>query len=410
MDVSLSIAQDDFLHSNKPNNGLVAGLGSGKSYIATLKCIIKKLEYPDLTVAYYLPNYGLIRDIAFDKFPTMLSDMGIEYKLNKSDKEIHIAGAGKIIFRSMDTPETIVGFEVFYSMIDECDILPMEKMETAYNKILARNRQKAPVTNQLDIVGTPEGYKFFYKRFVEELESDSDALFQSSTYSNIDNLPIDYIDKLKKQYTKELLDAYLEGKFVNLTKGTVYKYFNRQIHNSTYKDDGRSPIEIGQDFNVGGCVSIVYQEYQGNDIAIDEFESYDTARIIDNIKAKYPNRVIKIYPDASGNARKTSATTTDIQMLRQAGFQVYVNSQNPRVKDRINITNNRFEKNRVLVNVEKCPKYAKALEQHSYDKNGEPDKISGAGTIDDYTDAGSYIIAYKHPIAQSITRVGMSGN
>ena len=34
--------------------------------------------------------------------------MGYIYKLNKSDKEIHIEGAGKIIFRSMDNPETIV--------------------------------------------------------------------------------------------------------------------------------------------------------------------------------------------------------------------------------------------------------------------------------------------------------------
>ncbi len=119
----LNKKQHEFLTSKSINTGFVAGLGSGKSYIATLKTIIKKLENPTLTVAYYLPTFPLVRDIAFAKFPEMLSDMNLEYKLNKSDKEIVIKDYGKIIFRSMDNPETIVGYEVFYSVIDECDIL-----------------------------------------------------------------------------------------------------------------------------------------------------------------------------------------------------------------------------------------------------------------------------------------------
>ena len=408
--VVLNEAQTDFLTSPKPNNGLVAGYGSGKSFISTLKCINKKLDYPKQTVAYYLPTYPLIKDIAFEKFPDMLADMGLKYKLNKSDKEIHIQNAGKIIFRSMDAPDTIVGYEVFYSLIDECDILPMDKMRNAYNKILARNRQKAPVPNQLDIVGTPEGYKFFYERFVKNINESKDALFRASTFDNEENLPVGYIDNLKQQYTAELLDAYLNGLFVNLTSGTVYKYFNRNTHHTDYEDDGYSPLIVGQDFNVGGCVSIIYQDVDGVDIAIDELESYDTQRVVDNLKKRYPNRVIKIYPDASGNARKTNASDTDIQILRKAGFQVFVNSQNPRIKDRVNITNNRFEKNLLLVNTKKCPKFTEALEQLAWDKNGDPEKISGAGTIDDYTDAGTYPIAYRHPINATIQRVGMSGN
>ena len=157
MVIKLNRKQLDYMNSNKPNTGFVAGLGSGKSYAATLKTIIKKLQNPTLTVAYYLPTYPLIRDIAFSKFPEMLSEMGIEFVLNKTDKEILVKDHGKIIFRSMDNPHTIVGYEVFYTVIDECDILEATKMEIAYNKILARNRQKHPKgeANALDIVGTP---------------------------------------------------------------------------------------------------------------------------------------------------------------------------------------------------------------------------------------------------------------
>ena len=397
MDIKLNVAQYDFVNSTKQNNGLVAGLGAGKSFVATLKCIMKKLEYPELSVAYYLPNYGLIRDIAFDKFPTMLEDMGIKYKLNKSDKEIHIENAGKIIFRSMDAPEMIVGFEVFYSLIDECDILPMQKMEIAYNKILARNRQKADVPNQMDIVGTPEGFKFFYKRYVEMFNEDSDLLIRSTTTSN-KHLPPEYIETLRQQYPANLLSAYLEGQFVNLTSGTIYHYFNRERHDTDIVESEDEELLIGQDFNIGGCVSIVYVRRGDTLVAINEYESYDTRAIINNTKDKYPSRVVSFYPDASGNARKSSASDTDIQLIIEAGFKVYVNNKNPAVKDRINITNNLLEKNRLLVNINRCPKYTKALEQHAWSDKGEPEKYTGAGTVDDYTDAGTYPCAYLFPI------------
>ena len=87
MKITLNQKQMDFLKSNAINTGFVAGFGSGKSYVSTLKTIIKKVSFPKCTVAYYLPTYGLIRDIAFEKFPDMLSEMGYKYKLNKTDIE-----------------------------------------------------------------------------------------------------------------------------------------------------------------------------------------------------------------------------------------------------------------------------------------------------------------------------------
>ena len=397
MIISLNDKQYDFINSTKQNNGLVAGLGAGKSYVATLKCIMMKIQYPLLTVAYYLPNYGLIRDIAWDKFPDLLEQMGYKYRINKSDKEIHIEGAGKIIFRSMDNPQTIVGYEVFYSLIDECDILPMEKMEVAYNKILARNRQKADIPNQMDIVGTPEGFKFFYKRYVTNINHDTDALFQASTLDN-KHLPDGYIKQLQQQYPENLLKAYLNGDFVNLSTGTIFSYFKRETHHSNIIDNGSEFIILGQDFNIGSCITIVFVRRGSNIIAVDEFSSYDTMGIIQNTKDRYSKRSLGFYPDASGNNRKTNASDTDIQMIQKAGFSVFVNKSNPAVKDRINITNNLLSKGTFLVNTIKCPEFTKALEQHSYNDKQEPEKYNQAGSVDDYTDAGTYPLAFLYPI------------
>lgn len=419
----------DFLKSDKLNTGFVAGLGSGKSFVSTLKVILKKIKYPKSKIAYYLPTYGLVKDIAFDKFPEMLDFMGYQYVLNKSDKEIHIKDFGKIIFRSMDQPENIVGYETFYTVIDECDILPMQKMTTAYNKILARNRQvlfvedevvlnswsipmKLPKytyyhkemqhlcwENQLDIVGTPEGYKFFYNRYVEEFNEETDLLVRASTYEN-KHLPANYIKSLQQQYTKELLDAYLNGNFVNLTSGNIFYTFNRDSHDTDIVENESEEIHISQDFNVGGCVSCVYIKRNDKLLQVDEFESYDTHSIVSNINNRYPNRPITIYPDASGNNRSTKTSDTDIQILQEAGFYVIVNNANPRVEDRINITNNCFEKKKVLVNTNRCPKTTKMYEQWGRDEKGQPEKYTGAGTIDDYGDAATYILCHIFPIQQ----------
>ncbi len=82
--------QKEFIESINPTTGLIAGFGSGKSYAGTLKTIIKKLQYPSINVAYYLPNYPLIKDICFEVFPAMCNDLGLHYQLNKSDKELKI--------------------------------------------------------------------------------------------------------------------------------------------------------------------------------------------------------------------------------------------------------------------------------------------------------------------------------
>ncbi|HCD1335685.1 TPA: terminase, partial [Klebsiella variicola subsp. variicola] len=71
-------------------------------------------------------------------------------------------------------------------------------------------------------------------------------------------------------------------------------------------------------------------------------------------------REIYIYPDASGDSRKSSnASATDIAQLKQAGFNVVVNASNPPVKDRINAMNAMFcngnGERRYKVNVKRCP-------------------------------------------------------
>jgi len=139
--------------------------------------------------------------------------------------------------------------------------------------------------------------------------------------------------------------------------------------------------------------AVVHVTENGIDYAVDEIlNEYDTRSISELIKAKYKGHRILIYPDASGANRKTSASDTDIDILKKAGFIVKALTKNPNVKDRINTMNKQFRTGKYLVNKNKCPYYTDALEQLPY-KNGEPDKTLG---IDHVTDGGGYFIFYNH--------------
>ena len=393
--------QEDFIFSEAKHTGLVAGYGAGKSYAGTLKTILKKIDYPSVKVAYYLPTYPMIRDIAFDKFPEVCADIGLEYSLNRSNKELEINGYGTIIFRNMAEPENIVGYEVGYSLIDECDILPKDKMEVAFQKIVARNRVPLPdgAVNHIDVVGTPEGYKWFYERFVNQADQYT-QLIRASTLSN-KHLPPDYIEVLRETYPPNKLKAYLEGEFVNLTSGSVYADFDRDKNSSTESMDKMEVLHVGMDFNVMNMSAIIHVIRGDTVIAVGELTGIrDTPTMAKTLTEKLQGHMVVIYPDATGRARKSvNASHSDITILKDWGFNIQANRMNPPVKDRVNAFNKLIcdakGDRKYLVNVDACPTLTTSLEQQVYDKNGEPDKSAG---LDHIVDATGYFIHKRFPI------------
>lgn len=383
--------QKQFLFSQSRHTGLIGGYGSGKSFAGIFKTVMMKLRYPGIDVAYYLPTYGLIRDIAFPKFSQIFNDIGMAFKLNRSDKEF-VTPLGRIILRSMDNPSSIVGYEVGYSLIDETDILPANKMEEVFAMIIARNRLKLPngEINKTDVVGTPEGFKWAYKFFVKESSADR-VIIRAKTADN-PFLPPNYIDTLRATYTEQQLAAYLNGEFVNLTSGTVYRNYDRFLNGTDRTIQPKDVLHIGMDFNVTKMNAIVHVKDGEIISAVDEIvNAYDTQELCELIKTKYFGHKVIVYPDASGANRKTTGKS-DHDVIRSYGFVVRSGKQNPAVRDRVTRMNLAFKNQEGIatyfVNDDQCPNYAEALEKQTY-KNGEPDKSSG---YDHPTEAAGYFI------------------
>jgi hypothetical protein len=398
---------------------MVAGFGAGKTQGLVNRALALKFKYYDNDIAYYLPTYDLVDRIAIPRFEEVLGKYGMyegeDYKVVRGKASIiKIFGAGTIIFRTMDRPGRIIGYEVGDSFVDELDTLKTEDARLVWQKIIARNRQKKlnGDANTVAVGTTPEGFRFVYEMWKQKPPNEQYQIIKASTYSNAKNLPDDYIPDLLASYPTNLIAAYLDGEFVNLTSGSVYFEYDRKLNGSSETIKVGEPLHIGMDFNVGKMSAVVFVSREGDPHAVNELTGLlDTPAMIAAIKRKFPNHAIFVYPDASGGARKSNnASVSDLSLLTQGGFTVLHNNSNPAVKDRILSVNRMIHaggKRRLRVNEDLCPAFAEALEKQAYDKNGEPDKTMG---LDHVVDAGGYFICYRFPVINSrVQKVKIGG-
>lgn len=366
-------------------------------------------QYPGVNQGYFAPTYPQIRDIFFQTIEEVAHTLSLRVECMEANKEVHFFSGrhyrGTTICRSMERPPSIVGFKIGHALIDEFDVMEPQRADAAWKKIIARLRWKG-ASNGADVTTTPEGFRTTHKLFVSDLAknpvlSNEYGIIQASTRDNAKNLPPGYIDTLLDAYPQELRDAYIDGRFCNLSTGTVYNCFNRvKCHSDETVKHGET-LHIGMDFNVSKMAATVFVSRESGWHAVHEFHDvFDTPAMVRLIMERFPGHRIIVYPDASGaSSHSSDASRSDISILRQSGFEVRVKSSNPRVRDRVLSVNKQFETGRLWVNTRACPVVTKNLEQQAYDAAGEPDKKSG---FDHQNDSFGYPIAYEFPIVRPV--------
>lgn len=410
-----------------------AGYGSGKSFLMGFNVVRDAMHSNDAIIGVYEPEKKHIRTTAVPAVEHWLKEFGIDYTYNKHDNTIycHTNGVGDIMFFPMDNPSTLVAYETYRTHIDELDTLKADKADEIWKKILGRNRKnpqdlaesekvlnkrgKLEANNKITVYTTPEGFRFCYKNWKAKPMKNS-LLVQGKTMEN-PFLPDGFIEALEDQYTEEQLKAYLNGQFVNLNSGTVYYMFDRKVFSSKEEIKPGENLYIGMDFNVYNMAATIYVKRKNGRVwhAVEELCGLrDTDDIIEEIQERWQSKGhhITTYPDATGTSSDTSASMSDIALLKKAGFNPrYKRAKkskhglNPKVKDRITATNKAFENDRLFVNVKNCPTVASCFEQQSYTSGGKPDKDSG---VDHQNDASTYPVAYCMPVKQKLINVSIS--
>lgn len=408
--IELTKPQSDVLRMENSFPLFLGGYGSGKTQSLIVNALRDALSSRAVRVGAYCPTYDLLKLNLEPRLEEELILSGIKYTMNKSDHICTLENGSQIIMRSMDNPARIVAYEVYRSHVDEIDTLNRKKATEVWNKIVARNRAivRGPdgqkMTNQVTAYTTPDhGYaSFTYKRWEKE-PGEGYAYVQAPTYSN-PHLDPDYVNRLRDTYDDALVEAYVEGRWCNMTSGSVYKY-DREKHRSEEEHKKGEPIRVGMDFNVGKMAALVFVIRGKQWHLVREMTGgRDTPAVADWLLTEFPNCKITIYPDASGNNKSSkNASQSDFTILKEAGFSIRANSRNPLVRDRVNSVNRCLNNEIVFVNDSACPVTAECLEQQTYNALGEPDKTQGH---DHPNDAFGYPLVFHHPLI----RPAHSGN
>ena len=392
----------------------VGGFGTGKTETLANCAIRDAMHSSAALVALYEPTYDLVRLILAPRMQEKLADLGIRYKYNKQENIIYSSSSqcGDFVLRTLENPARIIGYESYRAHVDEIDTLKPEQARLAWQKIIARNRQRpAGVDNPLNRVSaytTPEGWRFVYATWGRDPKPGYEMV-QAPTYTN-PFLPDDYVQSLRDSYPKQLIAAYIEGRFVNLSSGSVYADFDRRMNHTDAAMHPGEALHIGMDFNVLNMTAIISVIRDGLPITVAELTGVrDTPTMARMIKERYRDKghAVTVYPDASGgNTSSKDAGESDLSILRRHGLSIRANNSNPAVRDRVNAVNalilNGDGDRRWLINTDACPTLTEALEQQAYDKNGEPDKTTGH---DHAVDAAGYMLVNRWPIVKRTASV-----
>lgn len=253
-----------------------------------------------------------------------------------------------------------------YGLINELTLCPLVR----YKEFLGRVRDKKASCPQVASSGTPEGMASEYYDYMIENPRDNFTVLYGSTKDNIQNLAEGFIDDLYSDYDSVMQQAYIEGLWVNMTGNRFYYAYDSKINDDKkIKQKDYSMVHIGMDFNVDPMAATCWN-FDGNTLtAFDEITIHDsnTREMAAAMKARgYDPDSCIIYPDPSGRSRSTKGDP-DITILQDCGYYEIRNRKKaPGFRTRQLNVNNLFEKKKVRINPDKCPRLRKdfmAVEQ-----------------------------------------------
>ena len=384
-------AQRDFIDDTSHRIvGYIGGFGSGKSFALAAKAITLGLENPGTTAMVAEPSFPMIRTVFIPAMDAALEQWGIDYDFRVSPQPEYTlklpTGNVRILCQSAENWQRVRGQNISFVLWDEADTSPVETAQKAGEMFLARMR--VGQVNQLALASTPEGFRYCYRTFVEQDGPDK-RLIRVKTRDN-PHLPEGFIESLQRNYPAQLINAYLEGHFVNMASCSCYPEFDRSLNYCETQPSEQETIFIGIDINVGNCVT-QHLVRRGEEFHFFHEAIYrDTQQIAAGLKELYPHHFktgqLVLIPDAASKQRSTAAAQeSDLGILKKAGHRVSPQQSNPLVQDRINAVNVLIEKRMVKVG-NGCKNLIRTFEQHAFDEKGKPEK-GGVG-MDDLSHSG----------------------
>jgi hypothetical protein len=378
--------------------GISAGYGAGKTRSLCAKAVHLAAANQGFIGAVMEPTGPLIRDIWQNDFDDFLEAYDIPYTFRASplpEYTLHLPGGDtKILCRSFENWSRIIGLNLAWVLADEIDTVAPSIASKAFPKILGRLR--AGNVRQFGAASTPEGFRWMWNTFgSDDAQQRTDRKLIKMRTADNPHLPPDFIERLQANYDPQLLRAYLDGEFVNLTTGQVYDRFDRikHVREDFNAIEDEETILVGIDFNITNTNAALAIRRGRELFFFDEIAAaHDTDAIGQELRRRYPHARILGYPDASGANRSTNSSRSDVAILASYDISNMAPKANPPIRDRVAAVQAALEngkgETRLWVHP-RCRKLIECLELQSYNERGEPDKEAN---YDHMNDAAGYLV------------------
>ena len=389
--MKLTKPQDDIFFCETRFRAVVAGRRFGKTYLSTHELIRAALKAKNQNCWYVAPTYKAAKEIAWDMLIDALPE-GYITKKNESALSLILRNGSTISLKGAEKPDNLRGRALDFAVLDEfADMRPEAWYEVLRPSLSDRKGQSL-------FIGTPKGRNHFYDIWTRG--ADGEEGWQSFQYTTIEggNVEEDEIEAARNDLDERTFQQEYEARFVNY-QGIIYYAFSREesVERGVLGDE----LHIGMDFNLDPMSAAVC--VRDGDIirVVDEIIIYgsNTDEMADEIRQRYGDRRITIYPDPASKQRKTSAGgRTDLSILQNAGFAVKVRNSHPAIRDRINSVNSRLCSStgeRKLFVDPKCKQVIAGLERQTYKEGTSQPNKDG---YDHMNDALGYLVEYLYPI------------
>lgn len=379
-----------------------AGRRFGKSYLALTWLVHNALTKGGLHY-YVAPSYVMAKQIAW----RLLKELFSECIVNKNESEllVEFANGSVLQLKGAENRDSLRGVSLSSVCLDEASFMASEVWTDVIRP--ATSDRQSPVL----FISSPSGFNWF-KDLYDYARSGEDDNWEAWQFTTADggNVKPEEIEAAKRELPERTFRQEYLASFESLSN-RVYSNFDREAHVTAELasiEDHRE-IHIGLDFNVSPMSASIGLKVADQLHIIDEIAimNSNTTEMAQEIKQRYPDKRIYVYPDPAGKARKTSAAggVTDFTILENFGFMLDAPSAAPAVSDRINevqaMLQNSMGERRLFIHP-RCKELIKGLDGMTYKKGTSvPDKTLG---LDHITDALGYKIHRLFPITGGMVK------
>ncbi|GBR07009.1 phage terminase protein [Acetobacter oeni LMG 21952] len=369
---------------------------------------------PEDEIWYGAPTYKQAKKIFWPRLKNIIPRSWLKSPPRETDLSLEINPYGHIIrVVGLENFDALRGTGLFFFLGDEWANVKPEAWSEVIRPMLSTTQGHAL------FIGTPRGRDHFHDLYLKGQDGiEKESGWWSCSYTTLDggNVPEQEIEDAKRCLDIRQFRQEYEASFETFCGRCIYA-FSREHNLKDIFYDKSYAVHIGLDFNVNPMSATVWQEkkdknnntisYQIDEIILPTSNTDEMAR---EIIKRYgvltqsfsgENHIscdnITIYPDPSGQARRTSSCgKTDFSILKSFGLNVNVMKKAPAVRDRLNITNAMFENSigerRAYISP-RCHLSIESYEKYVY-RNGtsEPDK---GGGFDHLVDAAGYYFFFR---------------